>query len=73
VTTEEAREKLRELTILVESLHKQAMLHPNDRDAQEAWRESRRDLDIATATIAELLGPHEIAEKKKKKRFEYEQ
>jgi hypothetical protein len=67
VTTEEASEKLRELTSLVQALRSHAMLHPNDLDAQIAWRESRRDLDIATAAIADMLGHHEIAARLKKK------
>ena len=56
MTPEEARQKLRELTALVESLRQQALLHPDDAEADEAWRESRRDLDVAIAALAELLG-----------------
>lgn len=67
MTIEEAREKLRELTALVESPRNQAMLHPNDRDVQAAWREPRRDLDIATAAIANMLGHHEIAARLKRR------
>jgi hypothetical protein len=67
VTTEEARLKLRELTLLVESLRERAMRHPDDTDAEEAWRESRQDLDVATAAIADLLGHHEIAAKLRRK------
>jgi len=67
VTGEEAREKLRELTVLVESLREQAMLHPDDTQAEEAWRESRRDLNIATAALADLLGHREIAARLRKK------
>jgi hypothetical protein len=66
VTGEEAREKLRELTVLVEALRKQAMLHPDDTQAEEAWRESRRDLNTVAA-LADLLGHREIAARLRKK------
>jgi hypothetical protein len=61
VSTEEARQKLRELTALVEPLRQEAMLHPDDAEAGEAWRASCRDLDGAIAALAELLGDRENA------------
>ena len=61
MTTEEARQKLRELTALVESLRQEAMLHPDDAEAGAAWRASCRDLDGAIAALAELLGDRENA------------
>ena len=67
MTAEEAREKLRELAVLVESLRKQAMLNPDDTQVEKAWRESRRDLNAAAAALADLLGQHEIAARLRKK------
>jgi hypothetical protein len=67
VTTEEARQKLRELTALVESLRQEAMLHPDDAEADEAWRESCGDLEVAIAALAELLGDRENAARFRKK------
>ena len=67
VTPEEARQKLRELTTLVESLRRQALLHPDDPEAEEAWRDSRRDLDLALAALAELVGDRESAVRFRKK------
>jgi hypothetical protein len=67
VTREEARQKLRELTALVESFRQQAILHPDDAEAAQAWRESRRDLDLAIAALAELFGDSESAIRFRKK------
>jgi hypothetical protein len=67
VTIKEARQIVRELTAMVESLRRQAMLHPDDAEASEVWRESRGDLDVAIAALAELLGDHESAARFRKK------
>jgi hypothetical protein len=52
---------VRELTALVQPLRRETMLHPDDAEAGEAWRESRRDLDVAIAALAELLGDRKSA------------
>jgi len=67
MTLEEARQKLRELTKLIESLRQEAMLHPDDAEATEAWRDSCRDLYVAIAALAELLGDCENAARFRKK------
>jgi len=43
------------------------MLHPDDAEAGEAWRESCQDLDGAIAALAELLGDSENAARFRKK------
>jgi hypothetical protein len=40
VTIDEAREKVRELKVLVELLHSEALCHPENCEAQNAWRTS---------------------------------
>jgi hypothetical protein len=67
VTSEEARQKLCELAALVESLRQDAMLHPDDAETGEAWRESCRDLEGTIAELAVLLGDSENAARFRKK------
>lgn len=61
MTIDEAREKVRELKVLVELIHSTAVCDPGDREAQDAWRASCRDLNLASAALAELLGDRETA------------
>ncbi len=61
VTIDEAREKVRELKVLVELLHSEALCHPENCEAQDVWRASCRDLNLASAALAELLGDRETA------------
>jgi len=61
LTIEEARRKVRELKELVECLRNEAMRHPDDREVHDDWRDSCRDLDLATAALAELLGDRHTA------------
>jgi hypothetical protein len=56
VTTEEACQKVRALKALVECLRTEAVRHPDDREVHDDWRASCRDLDLATAALAEFLG-----------------
>ena len=52
---------MRELKRLVDYLHGEAVRHPDDREVQDDWRDSCRDLDLATAALAELLGDRDSA------------
>jgi hypothetical protein len=61
VTTEEACQKVRELKALVECLRSEAARHPDDRELHDDWRASCRDLDLAAAALAELLGDRHTA------------
>ena len=61
MTTEEARQKVRELKELVECLRSEAARHPDDREVHDDWRASCRDLDLASAALAELLGDRHSA------------
>jgi len=61
LTIEEARHKVRELKELVECLRSEAARHPDDCEVHDDWRASCRDLDLATAALAELLGDHHSA------------
>jgi hypothetical protein len=61
LTTEEARQKVRELKELVECLRSEAVRHPDDRELNDDWRASCRDLDLAAAALAELLGDRHSA------------
>jgi hypothetical protein len=49
------------LKALVECLRSEAARHPDDRELHDDWRASCRDLDLAAAALAKLLGDRHAA------------